>query len=930
MRLTNRSRNEPAPATESRVLPGHARAFVLPMLPLVPGSPVYPFHLLTAKLQIPHSRRNIVPRPRLNLRLDTAFQYPLTLVSAPAGFGKTTLLAQWARQREGPVAWVSLSRSDNAPIHFWAYFMAALQNLSDLGDEALSLLRTFGEQDIESFLIAVLNQIHTLENPSLLVLDDYHTIEADAIHQAMAFLLEHLPEQMHFVIATRTAPPLPLARLRERGQLAELFMTDLSFSPEECADLFTRVGSVSLSPQEISLLHTKTEGWVGALSLVALSLASQPNPSQVIARLTGSDRLIADYLTEEVLGLQSPDLQDFMLKTSILDRLCAPLCDAVLGPDKRDSQERLEALERANLFLIALDRERQWYRYHPLFADLLRDQLQKNHPNLTSDLYRRASLWYEQNGGCDEAIQMALAGQDFGRAVVLIKANRDAMTMRSDMNTLLRWVEALPAETIRSHPRLSLAKARSLVPLGRVQEAEACLQDTEATIHSDASSEQAAYGARSIRGEVAAIRALIAISQSDANRIIANSHQALEFLPPDHLFLRGLVSLSMGVAYLLTADLPHARQALDEAVNIHLAAGNVLLTYLSKYYLAEAASLEGKWHAAAEISREALEIARTESGRELPIASLAHIALARCLYKWNDLEGAIQHASLGLELSQGWWVRDAVHEANLTLALALEARGDLNAALAAHRQACQLWNGKFDSPFAGHAGIASLRLWARAEDLSPQFEWAEGLERAFHPDGDLTPAKGREMLAAANLLLVEGKLDPAARLLEPLPRTLEAHGLVRQLIQVHILRALVYSAQGNPGRALLALNPALALAEPEGLVRVFVDQGAPMLALLRQAQRRGIAPAFVDRLLAAFGQPTRDTPVGAPSLVEPLSKRELEILRLIAHGLSTQEAAQQLMLTVGTVRKHVEHIHSKLRVHSRLQAVERARALRLL
>ncbi len=931
MRRVHIPRRNRSPANEWPTSQDQEGTLALPTLPPVRHGLAHPLHLLATQLRVPHSHQKIVPRPRLMSLLSSAVQYPLTLVCAPAGFGKTTLLAEWAKQSDWPVAWVSLTGSENDPVRFWAYFLAATQKVkSGLGEEAQSLLRNSGADGEEAFLIALLNELSAMEQEFVFVLDDYHLIESNLLHQAMAFLVERLPERMHLLIASRTVPLLPLARLRERGQLAELGPTDLSFNLEETAAFFGRQGSERLSIEQVSLLHAKTEGWVGALRLAASSLERQQDASDFIQHLTGSDRFIADYLVEEVLQQQHPNLQDFMLQTSILDRLWAPLCDSILDAAPGYSQARLEELERANLFLVTLDHAREWYRYNLLFADLLRTKLHQYHPELVPALYQRASLWFEQNGWNDEAVEMALAGQDFQRAAALIKVSRDLTVMQSDTSTLLRRINALPIEVVRSHPRLSLAKARALVPLGRVEEAEACLEDAEGTIRPDLDSEEEVYGAHSILGQAAAIRALIATTQYDASRIIAFSRQALDRLPADHRFLRGLVTLGLGVAHLLVADLPQARDALTEAVDLHVIAGNVLLTFLDRYYLAAVASLEGKFHDAADILRDALEAARTKTGAERPIAGLAHIALAHCLYRWNDLEGAIEHATRGLELSHGWWVRDAVYEANLTLARAYEARGDSDAALDARSRACELWNANFTFPFVGYAGIPDIQLWTRTEDASKRFQWVEASAPSLQTTGGASLEKIGQILAAANVLFVIGKLDHATRLLEPLPDMLQARRLNRHLIETQVLRALLYSSKKSQGQAMLALGQALELAEPEGLVRVFVDEGAPMLALLMEARQRGVAPSYVDQLLGAFGERARYVPAGVPALVEPLSARELEILSLMGSGLSPREAAQELTISVGTVRNHLKSIYAKLQVHNRVQAIQRAKESGLL
>ena len=776
------------------------------LLPLTPGSLTEMPLLLKNKLRIPRPRPNLVPRPRLVKKLDAALQKPLTSLSAPAGFGKTALLTEWVAQCTCHVAWVSLDPGDNVPIQFWAYVTAALQKLNNTrGEGLLFLLQPLDERHTELFLSALLNQVSDLSEEAVLILDDYHVIESSLIHDGMTFLIEHLPPQLHVVIASRAVPPVATARLRARVQLLEFSKDDLGFTLDEASEFFHRAGILNLSSQNLARLNARTEGWVAGLQLVALSAERQPNLARIVEALTGSNRYIADYLTEEVLQHQSPEKQDFLLKTSILDHFSVPLCDAVLADGARRSRRLLEELDRANMFVVTLDDERIWYRYHHLFTEVLRNKLSDTYPELIPTLYYRAGAWYEQNGFWAEAVQMALAGSNLQHAADLIEARCDSMVAGSDTGALLTWLQALPVDLVLSRPRLCVAKAWALFPLGRYEDAEECLQAAEGTIQARPR-DPADCTATSIRGEVAAVRAMIASTQHDALKIIAFSKLALDLLTKERIFLRGVVSLSLGLAYTLLGDFPAARRALSEAAALPVAGGNLLLIYLGHYYLAVVADREGKLHEASEILHEALQIATSATGEELPIASLAHIGLASLFYEWNDLEAARRHINRGLELGVRWWVPDVIIGAYLTLACIEQARGDLEAAHSAYKQVTDSSYDKLTYPFISHLAISNTRSWMKWGSMDGAFRWAEDLRRSVDLKSDLTQQQ-YDVTVAAHLLVVEGKLEQARPLLESLIALDEVHGYKRQLIENLVVEALLLYAQKRTSQAMVLPEP---------------------------------------------------------------------------------------------------------------------------
>jgi LuxR family maltose regulon positive regulatory protein len=893
--------------------------------------------LLTAKLYIPPVRPEVVPRPDLIERLNAGlgrsggFARRLTLISAPAGYGKTTLLGQWVAQCKRPVAWLSLDEGDNDPARFWAYVVAALRTVQeDIEEIAQIAFQSPQPPPIESALTGLLNQIAKVPDPFVLVLDDYHVIRAPAIREGLSFLLENLSPQMHLVIATRADPPLPIPRLRGRGQLTELYQSDLRFTLEEVAEFLNEVMGLHLSVEDIAALERRTEGWIAGLQMAAISMRGRKDVHGFVQAFTGSHRYILDYLGEEVLRQQARDVQEFLLQTAILDRLSGELCDAVIGAGEPvegrsavDSQSILEHLERNNLFIVPLDDERRWYRYHRLFADQLRQRLHQKRRDLVLKLHQRASEWYEENGLIPEAVSHALASGNLERAAGLIEWTAWQILTRGEMTTVLGWLGALPPNLVHSRPQLCILHAWALAFAGELDSVEPCLQDIDV---------------QQVQGEVAAVRAYVATARGEASRAIELAHLALGLLPEEKWFSRGIVALSLGLAHQSSGELAAASRALAEAISLSRAADQTYMTLVATTTLGRVQERQGLLCQAMATYQEASEMASGSGSQPAPFAGMAHVGIAEVLCEWNDLDNAMRYAMDGIELSElGGFVLYLL-AGHAILARVHWARGEVNSALEVIQKAERL------AQRYGYAYLTAVvaelrsRLWLAQGNLAAASRWAQ--EHRWSPGDRLDSAREVEQMAVARVLIAHEKPGEALQLLTRLLEAAQAAARMGSAIKILTLQALAFQAQGEMEESMSALERALSLAEPEGYVRTFVDEGEPMARLLsqilvaqrkgRQALSRGIAPSYVAGLLAAFGQEAELASPAMESLVEPLTERELEVLRLIVAGLSNSEIAEGLVIAVSTVKSHVNHIYGKLGVESRTQAVARAQELALL
>ncbi|MCL4296661.1 MAG: tetratricopeptide repeat protein [Anaerolineae bacterium] len=903
----------------------------------MPAAPL----LLTTKLYLPAARQNLVQRPRLLARLAEGFTRPLTLISAPAGFGKTTLISEWHASEGGqdfPLAWLALDDDDNDPAHFLTYFIAALATLKPgFGETILALLKSPQPAPPKLILTHLINEVNLWPAPFALVLDDYHVINSPSIHEAVAFLLDHLPPPMHIIITTRTDPPLPLARWRARQQLVEIRSDELRFTPAETAAFLHQVMGLNLSPADVAVLETRTEGWAAGLQMAALSMQGRRDLTSFINQFSGSHRYILDYLMDEVLQHQPQAIQEFLLQTSILNHLSGPLCNAVM--DRTDSQAILERLEQANLFLLPLDDERRWYRYHHLFAEALRHRQQNLHPEHAAILHRRASEWHEQHGLIAAAIHHSLSAPDFERAAYLVEQVGQELLIRSETVTLLKWLTVLPEELILTRPYLCLFHAWTLILNNQVTEAEQRLQAASA-LEADPV----------VLAQVAAIRTLVALFRGDMRHANELTRQAQALLPAGDPFLRGVTNLNRGLACFMKGDVEAARQAYAEVAELSQKSGNVMVTVIIQCQIAEAQMWQGRLHQALATYQQALALATTPEGYELPGAAQAHIGLATVMYEWNNLEAAAQHLAEGFRLNRQLGEIGAYDGYIIETSLK-QAQGDAAGALEAIEQAGLIVQ-KFSQWAYRNLAAHRTRLWLRQANLIAAARWAADTLNipAGTPDdlGDTYLFHEFEQLTLARVLLAQASAglpadqaisgDPAQaalQLLEALYPEAVKLGRGRSVIEILLLQALAQQANGDTFQAMSRLQQALTLAQTEGFVRIFVDNGPPLEKLLRQAAVRGIMVDYVDKLLAAFDtrerQVTRPPARPSPSaLIEPLSEREVEVLRFLAAGLSNEAIANRLIITVSTVKKHLSTIYGKLDVHSRTAAVARARELDIL
>jgi LuxR family maltose regulon positive regulatory protein len=908
----------------------------------------------------------------------------LSLISAPAGFGKTTLVSAWVRGAGVPAAWLSLDAGDNDPVRFLAYLVAALQKVdADLGRGMEADLHAGPMLPVEELLTPLVNQLADRTEGCLLVLDDYHIIAAQPVHDALAFLLEHLPLNAHLVIVTRADPPLPVARFRARGQVTELRQRDLRFRASEAAEFLNETMGLALEAGDVSLLAGRTEGWIAGLQMAALSMQGEEDASGFVRAFTGSDRYILDYLVEEVLRRQPEEMQAFLLRTAILERLSAPLCDAVRfgsaesrssseatavrfgsaesrssseatavrfgsgepasssqipavagggnSPSTISSQAILEHLEAYNLFVVPLDTRREWYRYHRLFADLLRSRIQAEMPGLVPELHRRASAWYEEAGGEAQAIEHALAADDQVRAAHLVERAAETVLGRSELATFQRWVEALPDELVRARPLLCVYHAGVLLWGGSpLDEVEGRLRDaTEADPEGD------------VAGEAAVFRAVVALLQGDAHGSTVLSQRALERLPEERKFLRGIAADNLGMAHLSDGDPEAAMEAFGAVARASQAAGNPMVVARALCHLAEVHVREGRLHRAREVYDEALGHAIDSDGRRLPAAGRVLMELGELWREWNQLARAERLVIEGIELNRRYGEAGALG-GYLSLARVRQAQGDAAGARDAVRKAAEVAR-RFDATEMDDWVVAMGGAWLSVKegDLDAAERWVEarGLDQGPGPPGTGTGGdaysdrlRKYELPVVVRLRLAQGRSGEALALLERLGPLVEQRGPAKRLIELPMLTALALRSQGDAEGSLARLEEALALAEPEGYVRLFLDEGEPMAGLLADLTARGTSHgAYVAMLREAFAEGTAAVPRGQPEgLVEPLSARELEVLRLLAEGLSNREIARQLVIAVGTVKNHLKNVYGKLGVHSRTQAVVRGRELGLL
>ncbi len=903
--------------------------------------------LLETKLYVPTPRAGLVARPRLTERLSRGVESKLTLISAPAGFGKTSLLAEWlasAPAGSRSVAWLSLDRADNQPAVFWTYLITALRTAApDVGATALALLQGSQPPPIEPILATLLNELGALPNDLVLVLDDDHVVDAHDIGDGMTYLLEHLPPRIHLVIATRADPALPLGRLRARGELVEIRAADLRFTPAEAAAYLNDVMGLELAASDVESLEGRTEGWIAALQLAALSMQGRDDVAGFIAGFAGDDRYIVDYLIEEVLHRQPDQVRSFLLQTSILDRLSGPLCDAVT--ERGDGKATLDALERGNLFLVPLDDRRRWYRYHHLFADVLRARLADELPELVPDLHRRASAWYQANGEPSEAIRHALAAEDYPQAADLIELAIPAMRSTRQEAVMLAWLQALPDDVIAVRPVLSVHYAGTLLVHGEFEGTEARLQDAERWLDTSADGQprpRASLAGRVVVDEaeferlpsaIAVYRAAQALAVGDVAGTVRHAQSALDQVAEDDHLIRGAAAGFMGLTSWASGDLEAAHRSWTDSTASLRKAGYDADALGTSIALADIRIAQGRLREAMNTYERGLQLA-TE-GRALPLRGAAdmHVGMSDIFVEQGDLDAARLHLQSSTDLGDHLGLAQNPYRWHAAVARVREGEGDLDAALELLDAADRLYTSDY-FPNVRPIAARKVRPWIALGRLGEALSWAR--ERDLAPEDDLAYVREFEHIGLARLLLAQGtrdrgdrRIQEATDLLGRLFDAAEAGGRNGSLIQVLVLQALAHQAQQDIAAALTALERAFALSEPEGYVRVFVDEGPPMATLLEAGAKRGVARSYVRRLQSAFGPAGEMTPANR-ALIEPLSERELDVLRLLGTDLGGPDIARELVVSLHTVRSHTKSIYAKLDVNNRRAAVRRAEELDLL
>jgi LuxR family transcriptional regulator, maltose regulon positive regulatory protein len=905
--------------------------------------------LLATKLHVPRPLPGFVPRRRLVEALGEGLARGRVLVCAPAGFGKTALLADWARGGGWQVAWLGLDGGDSDPARFWRYAVATLDRARP------GLAGRVGPPppgSSEGLVTALINELASTpdDGEMVLVLDDYHLVDSGPVHESVAFLLENLPPGLRVVVSSRSDPPLPLARLRARSQLAELRAADLRFTSEEAAALLGEAAGPDLPGTAVAALVARTEGWAAGLQLAGLSLRGQPDEAGFVAAFSGSHRFLLDYLTDEVLERQDEQVRGFLLETSVLERLSGELCDAVTG--RAGSQAMLAGIERAGLFLVPLDEVRGWWRYHHLFADLLRARLQAEQPGRAVALHRAAAAWCEEHDLADDAVRHALAAGDAAWAARLVERHVEELLGRSEGVTLRRWLSALPAESVRDRPRLCLAQAYGTAMGFQLAALEALLDDAERAfaVSGDEPYEpslgppQGDSVLANVPAGIAFLRASLARLRGDAARAAGYNRQALAQLGEDDWFMRSFVHWNRAATDWLDGRLGPAERGLAEVLAERRAVGALFAGFLPMrvwYDLGEVQRAQGNLDAALATCRQALDTFGESS--QTALTGPAHVGLAQVLYERNELTAALDHATRGVTLCRQLAFTPALATGLAVMARIRHAHGDAAGALEAMGEAGQAGLSPQVITLFNPVPSQRARLLLAQGDTAAAARWTQ--QRGLRPDDEPGYPQEQEYLVLARVLLAQDRPGQALTLLDRLLAQAATGGCIGSVIEIRALQALAHQASRDEPAAMAALVEALTLSCPQGHVRVFADEGPPMGALLgrlvaahraKQAPARRIPLSCLARLVQAFDgklnaaaalRPELGT---VPGLIEPLTGRELEVLRLLAAGKSNQRIAHDLVVALDTVKKHVTHVLGKLGAANRTEAVARARDLGLI
>jgi LuxR family maltose regulon positive regulatory protein len=891
--------------------------------------------ILSTKLSIPTIRSKVVLRPRLMQKLNQGLECGFVLVSAPAGYGKSTLLTTWLSRLDQQVSWITLDDRDNDPAHFLTYLAAALRRIDASIDETFAdQLKATASLNISDQLTPLVNHLVGIRQPFCLVMDDYHVIQNQTIHQAVSFMLEQRPPSMRLVIATRADPPLPLAKLRARSCMQELRLNDLRFTSQEAEDFLSHTMGLRISPEDVANITQRTEGWIAGLQMAALSLQNTEDIPGFIAHLSGSHHYIFDYLLEEILGKQPPDIHRFMLYTSILEQFTAPLCDALLrgegeAPFTRPASAVLEELEHANLFILPLDHEQRWYRYHPLFAELLRGYLFQHHPGLIAALHDRAITWFEQQNMIPDAIRHSLIAEDWERAARLISTNIFALLEQNELNSVSRQLESLTSKAHAAHPWLLIGRAWLAAYTGQLTTAESILVQAEAEINHLRNE----FELQTLGGHIAAIQAYIHWIGNKREIAASAARVALEWLPEDDRVVRCQAATLLG---LTLYDFKEREQALKLALAFARECSVSHVTIFAYSCWAWLLAMHGKLREAHAACYEAIKHAQAGNYRQ-PQPTLSHVytTLSAVLLEWSEVESAIRYSQEAVSLARRWGQADALHFALDTLGYALFESGDVDGAFDALQQALQI--ARRTSPWFEEITIAQEVEWNLILgnlDSAIQRMHSIGIDSIDPATLSIESFKSPLLpLAYVQILLAQKDYTQAMPLITRLIEEVQRKNISHFLIRLLAWQALAYQGLKQDELALSSMKQLLGLAAPEGYQRIFTQEGEPMVNLLKRSRMAGIMPEYVDKLLAVRERRVKQRAVSEfspPGLVEPLSERELDVLRLLAEGCTDKKIAESLVIARETVHKHLKNIYGKLDVHSRTEAIARARKLSLL
>lgn len=895
-----------------------------------------PNPIIKTKINPPTFKRNLVLRNRITAGLSEGIQRGriLTLVSAPAGFGKTTLVGEWINGSDIPTAWISLDESDSNPVRFLTYLVAALQTLiAGVGDSVLAALQSSQPVSPKELLITLLNELDSTEDNFLLVLDDYHAIDSNAVDELLTFFVEHMPSSMHLVITTREDPALPLARLRARNQLTEVRAADLRFTEREAADFLNQVMGLNLSAEDIAVLETRTEGWIAGLQLAALSMQGKADTSEFIRSFSGANQFVLDYLLEEVLHKQPEALQGFLLSTSILNRLNGSLCDALFQGENISAQEMLEALERDNLFVIPLDNERRWYRYHHLFRDLLRQRLSQKHGrDEIAEMHIRASEWFEREGDIGEAFHHAISAADVERAARLLESNWLGMDETFQTGTWLGWVNQLPVSVRRLRPVLLTQMGWAHMDAGNPEASESCLQEADASLKNplEALVIVEAEQFRALPARIAIARAFNASVQGRFADTLRYAETALDLIPDDQPFLQAQAASLLSTSNWATGDLETANEYMSDFVNASLNAGNIMFAIASSFSKATILVIQGRLRDAMPVYHSALELAATHGVEDF--TAQHHLGLGLLYYEMGEDERAAPHLQKAFALGDQTSTVDWAYNKRCAQAYLKESEGDLDAALHLWDEAARAY---VRTPIPDLRPVEAMKahIYLRQNRIDKAQAWAHKSGLSLHSAPDYLHEFGRLILAKIILADSPNKqqIMDVLKMLDGQLKLAQKQNRLRSQIEILSLQAFTHQTVGENAQAASALEQALQLAEPEGYLRFFIDTDKPITELLSKI-KVGYLQNYTKRILAKL-VPQNDIQPSSfiiQPLIDPLSERELEVLRLIAQGLSNQEITQKLVVALSTVKGHNLRIFAKLQAKSRTEAVARARELGLI